>query len=171
MLSSKAAPHAAAWASSISSPVVHVFPNLRAGKLRSGDFKAQHRALAVPSRRSPQHPSPLRRRHQMHLKITPQAQAPCQLSCSPLPAQPPSCSAEPWHFLAPGMAGRQAHTTAPRRSPHCSGHSHGAAPHPRGTLLSGAAVLTLLRAVTRSPRTAGDPAYAGSTLSPAGDVG
>ena len=158
MLSSEAAPHVAALASSISCPVVHVFPNLRAGMLRSGDFKAQHRALAVPSRRSPQHPSPLRRRHQTHLQIAPQAQAPCQLSCSPLPAHP-------------GMAGRQAHTAAPRRSPHCSGHSHGAAPHPRGTLLSGAAVLTLLRAVTRSPRTAGDPAYAGSTLSPAGDVG
>ena len=63
MLSSEAAPHGAALASSISCPVVHVFPNLRAGMLRSGDFKAQHRALAVPSRRSPQHPSPLRRRH------------------------------------------------------------------------------------------------------------
>lgn len=130
MLSSEAAPHVAALASSISCPVVHVFPNLRAGMLRSGDFKAQHRALAVPSRRSPQHPSPLRRRHQTHLQIAPQAQAPCQLSCSPLPAHP-------------GMAGRQAGThrsptqepslqrPQPWGSPTSTGHTakRGCSPH------------------------------------------
>lgn len=50
----------------------------QAGTLGRGDFKAEQGALAAASRRSPQHPSPLRQRHQNHLKIAPPASAPCQ---------------------------------------------------------------------------------------------
>lgn len=67
-------------ASSTSSPFALIVPTLQlpSWDTQPGDFKAKQGALAAASRRSPQHPSPLRQRHQNHLKIAPPARAPCQ---------------------------------------------------------------------------------------------
>jgi len=60
----------------------------QAGTLRQRGFKAELATRAVPSRRSPQHPSPLQQRHQNHLKNSSRSKGilPAQLLSSPGPA-------------------------------------------------------------------------------------
>lgn len=172
-LRSEAAPHAAALASSISSPLVHVIPDLQAATLgcSAGRLQSPARSFGCGIKTlAPASISLAAEASKTSLNSSPSTGTmPAQLLSSP--GRPPSCSAEVPHFLAAGMADRQTDTRAPQRSPHSSGPTDGAAPRPWCTLLRGAAVLTLLRAAARSLWRAADPAYVGSTLSPAGDVG
>lgn len=88
---------------------------------------------------------PLQQRHQKHLKIAPEARAPCQLSCCPLPAPPLCCcSGEARSSLAHGAAGMgpagESHTGSrsqgmaaaflPGSSPSTKGHQGVSVPAP-----------------------------------------
>lgn len=88
---------------------------------------------------------PLQQRHQKHLKIAPEARAPCQLSCCPLPAPPLCCCSMEAHSSpssgAPGMGtSGQPHTSSrsqgmaaaflPGSSPSTKGHRGVSVPAP-----------------------------------------